>query len=156
MFNVIEGDHNYPGKYIPVEWDDHGIGKENQRLGTTKLSSCVGVTLYDPVGKIGVMSHITGRIKSNEDYSSKRIVDTLLKHLSYRNSFDMMKLEAAICGDMQIRDPDPLIKSRTIEDRLKKLGIKLIGKDVGNFVYSRSMFLDCNNGNIEVYRPKHL
>ena len=28
MFKVIEGDHNYPGKYISVGWDDNRIGKE--------------------------------------------------------------------------------------------------------------------------------
>ena len=156
MFKVIERDHERHLDYITVEWDDWGIGKENQILGTTHLGPCVGVTLYDPVGKTGVMSHITGRLKADEDYSPNNIVDTLLKHLSRNNSFDLMKLEAAICGDMPIRTPDPLIKSRAIEDRLNALGIKLIGKDVGKCPYVRSMFLDCNTGNVEVYSPKHL
>ena len=156
MFSVIDADRPGYLDYISVGWDYWQIGKENQVLGTTQLAPCVGITLYDPVGKTGITSHITGHLNVDEDYSPGRIVDTLLKHLSRNNSFDLMKLEAAICGDKPIRTPDPLIKSRTIEDRLKALGIKLIGKDVGECFYSRSMFLDCNTGNVEVYRPKTL
>ncbi len=155
MFKIIENNHSYENNFLPVGWDTYEVGFGNEILGTVGLETCVGVSLYDPFREMGIVTHVTGHGNVNEDYSPNRIVDTILNKLSRYTGVNILDLEASICGERTFKGFEP-VKSQVIENRFNELGIKIIGKDIGNCFFGRSMFLDCSNGNVEVYRPKSL
>ncbi|OOO00214.1 MAG: chemotaxis protein CheD [Epulopiscium sp. Nele67-Bin004] len=68
---------------IKVGIADIKIGKSPQLITTLGLGSCVGVTIYDPVAKIGGMAHImlpdSTAIKNNQNIA--KFADTGVVHL---------------------------------------------------------------------------
>jgi hypothetical protein len=150
MFNVIEKDHSYEGNFISIDPDTNGIGFGDDILGTLRLKA--GISLYDPTTKIGILTNIDGNHKY---YSPEKVVDIMIENLSRYTGVNLSDLEASICCDEAFDSPE-YEKFQKIKKRFNELNIKIIGNDISDCFPNKSMFLNCENGNVEVYRPKSL
>jgi len=131
---------------------------------TYSLGSCLGVTVYDPVKKIGGLLHLMlpdSKIDSAKAATSPfMFVDTgvpRLFHAAYNLGADRSRLVVKVAGGAQLLDQQGVfnIGSRNI-DALEKLlaqnGLKTHGCDVGG-LSSRTVRLDLGNGQVTVKTP---
>lgn len=136
-------------------------------LTTLGLGSCVGIALYDPTSKVGGLAHImlpdSTQIKSNANIA--KFADTGIVKLVN----DMVKLganqrlmKAKIAGGAQMfafesSNANMRIGDRNVEATIKtlmKLGIPIIGKDVGSN-YGRTVELYTEDGRFQIKTIGH-
>jgi len=131
---------------------------------TYSLGSCLGLTIYDPVKKIGGLLHLM-LPDSNIDAAKAAsapfmFVDTgvpRLFHAAYNLGADRSRLVVKVAGGSQLLDQQGIfnIGSRNF-DALKKLlaqnGLKLHAADVGG-LSSRTLRLDLTTGLVTVKTP---
>ena len=131
---------------------------------TYSLGSCLGVTIYDPVKKIGGMLHlmlpdskIDAAKAMNQPYM---FVDTgvpRLFHAAYSLGADRSRLVVKVAGGAQLMDQQGIfnIGARNF-DALEKLlaqnGFKAHATDVGG-LSSRTVRLDLANGMVTIKTP---
>lgn len=149
MFNVIES--AYKGDFVQVLPDTYEIGFGDGILGTSGLETGAGISLYYPDVQIGILTNIN----VNENYSPQKVVDEMVRNLSQYTGVNNGDLEASICCERTFEESEHE-KFQEIENRLKELDIKIIGKEISDRFSNKSMFLDCSNGNVEIYGPKTL
>jgi chemotaxis protein CheD len=131
---------------------------------TYSLGSCLGVTVYDPVRKIGGLLHLMlpdSRIDSAKAVSSPfMFVDTgvpRLFHAAYNLGADRSRLVINVAGGAQLLDQQGIfnIGSRNF-DALEKLlaqnGLRPHAVDVGG-LSSRTVRLDLADGRVTVKTP---
>lgn len=147
------------GNVIKVGMADLKIAKAPDSLTTLGLGSCIGLTLYDPVSKIGGMVHYmlpdSTKLKNNTNIA--KFGDTGIKEL-YRQitlaGANPRRLVAKIAGGAKMFEVSGLSSVGNVGERnaeqaklvLKQLGVPLVAQDTG-LNYGRTVVLDCENGN---------
>ena len=131
---------------------------------TYSLGSCLGISIYDPVKKVGGLLHIMlpdSKIDPRKgDNSPFMFVDTgvpRLFHSAYDLGADRSRLIVKVAGGAQFLDEKGVfnIGERNIQ-ALKALfaqkGITIHAHEVGG-ITSRTMRLDLSNGNVTIKPP---
>jgi chemotaxis protein CheD len=131
---------------------------------TYSLGSCLGITIYDPLRKIGGLLHLM--LPDSTIDSAKAMtmpymfVDTgvpRLFHAAYNLGADRSRLIIKVAGGSQLLDAQGIfnIGSRNIETFKKLLahqGLSIHANDTGG-VASRTLRLDLTNGNTTIKSP---
>ena len=146
------------GDVIKVGMADLIIAKAPNSLTTLGLGSCIGLTLYDPVAKIGGMVHYmlpdSTKLKNNENIA--KFGDTGIKELLRRviaAGAVQRRIVAKIAGGARMFEVSGLSSVGNVGDRnaeqakaiLKELKIPLVAEDTG-LNYGRTVILDCETG----------
>lgn len=137
-------------------------GKSPEKIITIGLGSCVGVTLYDPINKIGGMVHImlpnSKEIKNNDnvakfaDTGIPKLLQEVIKKGAKKNN-----IVAKMAGGAQMFNLSTNNNALRIGDRniiatkkiLQELNIPIKANDTGQN-YGRTIILDLNTGGLLV------
>lgn len=154
-----------PRKTFVVGVADMVVSNDSSaEIVTYSLGSCLGLTIYDPVKKIGGMLHLMlpdSKIDSAKAVSAPfMFVDTgvpRLFHAAYHLGADRNRLSIKVAGGAQLLDQEGIfnIGSRNYDALLKLLaqnGLKLHATDTGG-LSSRTLRLDLTNGNVSIKPP---
>lgn len=146
------------GNIIKVSMADLKVGRAPDSLTTLGLGSCIGLTLYDPVTKIGGLVHYmlpdSTKLKNNSNIA--KFGDTGIKELYKQvvaNGASPRRIVAKIAGGAKMFEVSGLSQVGNVGERnseeakiiLKELRIPLIAEDTG-LNYGRTVVFDCNNG----------
>ena len=146
------------GNVIKVGMADLKIAKAPDSLTTLGLGSCIGLTLYDPVAKIGGLVHYmlpdSTKLKNNTNIA--KFGDTGIKELHrlmIQAGANPRRLVAKIAGGAKMFEVSGMSSVGNVGERnaeqakivLKELKIPLIAEDTG-LNYGRTVVLDCENG----------
>lgn len=147
---------------IRVGMADLNICKAPNAITTIGLGSCIGLTLYDPVSKIGGMVHYmlpdSTQMKNNSQVA--KFADTGINELLdqvIRSGANKRRLVAKIAGGAKMFEVSKSSSIGNIGERnalaakviLKDLGIPLIAEDTG-LNFGRTVELDCENGDFYI------
>ena len=147
------------GNVIKVGMADLNIAKAPDSLTTLGLGSCIGLTLYDPVAKVGGLVHYmlpdSTKLKNNSNIA--KFGDTGIRELYNKmtaNGASPSRMVAKIAGGAKMFEVSGLSNVGNVGERnaeeakimLKELKIRLIAEDTG-LNYGRTVVLDCENGN---------
>lgn len=146
------------GNVVKVGMADLQVAKAPDSLITLGLGSCIGLTLYDPVLKLGGMVHYmlpdSTKLKNNQNIA--KFGDTGIREL-YRlmieNGASPRRMVAKIAGGAKMFEVSGLSEMGHVGERnaeeakimLKELKIPLIAEDTG-LNYGRTVELKCENG----------
>lgn len=146
------------GNVIKVGMADLKIAKAPDSLTTLGLGSCIGLTLYDPVTKVGGLVHYmlpdSTKLKNNNNIA--KFGDTGIKEL-YRKMIaagaNPRRMVAKIAGGAKMFEVSGLsnvghVGERNAEEAkiiLKELKIPLVAQDTG-LNYGRTVVLNCEDG----------
>ena len=146
------------GNVIKVGMADLKIAKAPDSLTTLGLGSCIGLTLYDPVAKIGGFVHYmlpdSTKLKNNTNIA--KFGDTGIKELHrlmIQAGANPRRLVAKIAGGAKMFEVSGLSSVGNVGERnaeqakieLRELRIPLVAEDTG-LNYGRTVVLDCENG----------
>ncbi len=146
------------GEMVKVGMADLNICKAPDAITTLGLGSCIGLTLYDPVTKVGGMVHYmlpdSTKVRNNSNIA--KFGDTGIRELLRRVTAagaNRNRLVAKIAGGARMFEVSGLsdvgnIGARNAEAAkviLKELGIRLIAEDTG-LNYGRTVELHCETG----------
>ena len=147
------------GNVIKVGMADLNIAKAPDSLTTLGLGSCIGLTLYDPVAKVGGLVHYmlpdSTKLKNNSNIA--KFGDTGIRELYNKmiaNGASPSRMVAKIAGGAKMFEVSGLsnvgnvgeLNAEEAKIMLKELKIRLIAEDTG-LNYGRTVVLDCENGN---------
>ena len=147
------------GNVIKVGMADLNIAKAPDSLTTLGLGSCIGLTLYDPIAKVGGLVHYmlpdSTKLKNNSNIA--KFGDTGIRELYNKmiaNGASPSRMVAKIAGGAKMFEVSGLSNVGNVGERnaeeakimLKELKIRLIAEDTG-LNYGRTVVLDCENGN---------
>lgn len=150
------------GELIKVGMADLNVGKDSDVLTTLGLGSCIGLTLYDPVTKVGGLVHYmlpdstklknNGNIAKFGDTGIRELLDRVIKAGAVQR-----RLVAKIAGGACMFEISGMstvgnVGARNTEQAkamLAELKIPLIAEDTG-LNYGRTVELDCSNGNFVI------
>lgn len=143
---------------IKVGMADLNVCKAPDTLTTLGLGSCIGLTLYDPVAKVGGMVHymLPDSTKVSNNSNKAKFADTGIEELRKRvlaAGASKARLIAKIAGGAKMFEVSGLsdvgnIGARNAEAAraiLKQMGIRLIAEDTG-LNYGRTVELHCDTG----------
>lgn len=148
-------------KKISVGIADMKLTRQEGTLVTYALGSCIGITFYDPMIKLGALLHIMLPERTNSTdanvlkYADTGINETLRKMSVYGGSKNRIVCKIAGGAKMfEMKGPGGLgnIGERNIQkvkSVLKAEGIRITGEDVG-FNYARTMSMDVSTGKVSV------
>lgn len=146
------------GKVIKVGMADLNICKAPDTITTLGLGSCIGLTFYDPVTKVGGMVHYmlpdSTKVRNNSNIA--KFADTGINDLLKRviaAGANKGRLVAKIAGGAKMFEVSGLSEVGNIGERnaeaakmiLKQLGIRLVAEDTG-LNYGRTVELHCDTG----------
>lgn len=146
------------GEVIKVGMADLNICKAPNTITTLGLGSCIGLTFYDPVTKVGGMVHYmlpdSTKVRNNSNIA--KFADTGIQELLKRvlaAGASRNRLVAKIAGGARMFEVNGMsdignIGARNAEAAKKILGqmrIKLIAEDTG-LNYGRTVELHCDTG----------
>lgn len=150
------------GEMIKVGMADLNVGKAPDSLTTLGLGSCIGLTLYDPVAKVGGLVHYmlpdSTKLKNNTNIA--KFGDTgireLLKQVLAKGA-NQRRLVAKIAGGACMFEMSGLSSVGRVGERneeeakliLKELNIPLVAQDTG-LNYGRTVVLDCETGDFTI------
>ena len=150
------------GNSIKVGMADLKVAKAPDSLITLGLGSCIGLTLYDPVAKIGGMVHYmlpdSTKLKNNANIA--KFGDTGIKEL-YRQMIakgaSPRRMVAKIAGGAKMFEVSGLSTIGNVGERnaeqakimLRELKIPLIAEDTG-LNYGRTVELFCEDGRFHI------
>ena len=143
---------------IIVGMADLNIGKAPDIITTVGLGSCIGLTLYDPVTRVGGLVHYMlpdSKAVSNNSNIAKFAdtgIDELLKRV-IRAGANRNCLVAKIAGGAKMFEVSGVSNVGNIGERnaiaakqkLKQLRIRLVAEDTG-LNYGRTVELHCDTG----------
>ena len=146
------------GNVVKVGMADLNICKSPDVITTLGLGSCIGLTLYDPVTKIGGMVHYmlpdSTQVRNNENIAkfADTGIDELLKRVVAAGA-SKQRLVAKIAGGAKMFETTGVSAIGHIGERnaeaakqiLKQKGIRLIAEDTG-LNYGRTVELHCETG----------
>ena len=146
------------GEMIKVGMADLNVAKAPDSLTTLGLGSCIGLTLYDPVAKVGGLVHYmlpdSTKLKNNTNIA--KFGDTgireLLKQVVALGA-NQRRLVAKIAGGARMFGVSGSTSVGNIgeknalasKQKLKELGIPILAEDTG-LNYGRTVELNCANG----------
>lgn len=152
---------------IKVGMADYKVAKAPDILMTIGLGSCVGITLYDPVLKVGGMAHVMLPWSTNysNNLNKAKFADTaiemLLKDLVDIGAITKRLVSKVVGGAkmFEIKSSDERMKigERNVEAAIKILelkGIPIVAKDVGG-TYGRTIELNLEDGSLLVKTIGH-
>lgn len=146
------------GEVIKVGMADLKICKAPNTITTLGLGSCIGLTLYDPVAKVGGMVHYmlpdSTQVRNNGNIAkfADTGIDELLKRVLVAGA-SKQRLVAKIAGGARMFEVSGLSEVGNIGARnaeaaktiLKQKGIRLVAEDTG-LNYGRTVELNCDTG----------
>ncbi len=146
------------GNVIKVGMADLNICKSPDIITTLGLGSCIGLTFYDPVTKVGGMVHYmlpdSTKVRNNGNIAkfADTGIDQLLKKVIAAGA-SRQRLVAKMAGGAKMFEVNGLsdignIGARNAEaarEMLKKMHIRLIAEDTG-LNYGRTVELHCETG----------
>ena len=146
------------GNVIKVGMADLNIAKSPDSLTTLGLGSCIGLTLYDPVAKIGGLVHYmlpdSTKLKNNSNIA--KFGDTGIREL-YKKMIEKgaspTRMVAKIAGGAKMFEVSGLSSVGNVGERnaeeakiiLKERKVRLVAEDTG-LNYGRTVVLNCENG----------
>ena len=146
------------GNVIKVGMADLNIAKSPDSLTTLGLGSCIGITLYDLVAKIGGLVHYmlpdSTKLKNNSNIA--KFGDTGIREL-YKKMIEKgaspTRMVAKIAGGAKMFEVSGLSSVGNVGERnaeeakiiLKELKVRLVAEDTG-LNYGRTVVLNCENG----------
>ena len=146
------------GDTIKVGMADLNICKSPDMITTLGLGSCVGITLYDPVTKIGGLAHVmlpdSTQIRNNSNKA--KFADTGIDELIRRvvaAGASKSRLVAKIAGGAKMFEINSTSDMARIGDRnadaarakLKQHGIRILVDETG-LNFGRTIELYCETG----------
>lgn len=147
---------------VKVGMADLKVAKAPDSLITLGLGSCIGLTLYDPILKVGGMVHYmlpdSTKLKNNQNIA--KFGDTGIREL-YRlmvnEGASPRRMVAKIAGGAKMFEVSGLSDMGHVGERnaqqakimLKELKIPLIAEDTG-LNYGRTVELNCENGDFQI------
>ncbi|MCX7927060.1 MAG: chemotaxis protein CheD [Candidatus Omnitrophica bacterium] len=131
-------------------------------LVTKGLGSCLGITIYDPLKKIGGMAHPMlpdinkARVKSNPSRFVNSAITLLLEELDKRGC-SRMRLVVKIFGGAHMfsfinTDSNLNVGQKNIEMAqtiFRELNLKIISQEVGG-TFGRTIYLNLEDGKVLV------
>ena len=158
---------NMINNMIVVGMADLNASKAPQVLTTLGLGSCVGITFWDKLTKIGGMAHVmlpdSTQIRNNANRA--KFVDTAvvdLLEMLKRMGAKQTHMEAKLTGGAQMfalstSNENMKIGERNVESSLKvlrSLGIPIVAQDTG-LNYGRTIELHTDTGKLVVKTIGH-
>jgi chemotaxis protein CheD len=148
---------------IRVKIADLAVKKERGVIVTVGLGSCIGIALYDPLSRIGGLSHIllpdSNQFKKSKDaINVAKFADTAIPHLIQtmgRVGASKNRLHAKIAGGSQLFSFEKATISvgekniGAVIKTLKEVGIPILKEDVGGN-YGRTMRLFVDTGKVMI------
>lgn len=146
------------GNTVKVGMADLNVAKAPDSLTTLGLGSCIGLTLYDPVAKIGGLVHYmlpdSTKLKNNTNIA--KFGDTGIRELYKQvcaQGANPRRLVAKIAGGAKMFEVSGLSTVGNVGERnaeeakiiLKELKVPLIAEDTG-LNYGRTVILNCETG----------
>jgi chemotaxis protein CheD len=151
-------------KIIVVDMSDMKVATNPHKICSSGVGSCVVVTLYDSLKRIGALAHPMmampeSGVEADEARGNLRFVesaiDSMISALEKMGS-TREKLEAKIVGGasmFKVFDSNPhsmgIRNAEAAHKKLEKEGIKIVANDTGGSV-GRSVVFDLITGSIEV------
>jgi chemotaxis protein CheD len=151
---------NEESKIIGVSMSDMKTAVSPSILRSSGIGSCIVITLYDSVNKIGSIAHpMLADPPAGESKNSLRFVenaiDAMISALA-KLGRSKDRLEAKIIGGANMfkvfdKDPDSIgiHNYESAKKKLEKEGIVIVSEDTGGNV-GRSVDFDLNTGLVEV------
>lgn len=151
---------------ITVGMADLKVGRAPDVIITVGLGSCIGLTLYDPITKIGGMVHYMlpdstavanqSNIAKFADTGIQELLNQMLKAGANRRS-----LVAKIAGGAKMFAVNQMTSVGSVGQRnaiaarqmLMKLNINLVAQDTG-LNYGRTVELHCDTGDFHIRAVK--
>lgn len=148
------------GRQTSVGIADMKISRQEGTLITYALGSCIGITFYDPVIKLGALLHIMLPEAGAGNVNPMKFADTGIREtLRKFYVFGGMKrrIVCKIAGgakmfEMKNQGSFGNIGERNIQSVKKILqqeGIRITGEDTG-MNYARTMLMDLSNGEVRI------
>lgn len=151
---------------IIVGMADLNIGKASDIITTVGLGSCIGLTLYDPVTKVGGLVHYMlpdSKAVSNNSNIAK-FCDTGVQELFKRVTMagaNRRRLVAKIAGGAKMFAVNQDSNVGSVGERntvaakqiLRQLGVQLIAEDTG-LNFGRTVELHCDTGDFYIKAVK--
>lgn len=149
-------------KVIKVGMADLNVCKSPDIITTIGLGSCIGLTFYDPVAKIGGMVHYM--LPDSKQMSSSaniaKYADTGIEALLRKvlmSGANRGRLVAKMAGGAKMFQVSGMSAVSNIGERnalaakakLRELGIRLIAEDTG-LNYGRTVELHCESGDFYI------
>jgi chemotaxis protein CheD len=154
-----------PRKSLVVGVADMVVSNDpGAELVTYSLGSCLGITIYDPIKKIGGLFHVMlpdSKIDSAKAASAPfMFLDTGLPrlfHAAYNLGADRNRLAVKVAGGAQLLDERNIfnIGGRNFQalcDLIARNGLVIHARDVGGMA-SRTLRFDLANGNVTIKSP---
>lgn len=148
---------------IKVGMADYKVGRSPSILISYGLGSCIGVSLYDPVLKVGGLLHIMlpDSKQARASDNPAKFADTglpLMLNDVLALGANKSRLVSKIAGGAQMfafSNATDIMKVGTrnveaVKSMLRKMGIRVIAEDTGGN-YGRTVQIDLSNG---VYKVK--
>ena len=150
------------GKVIKVGMADLNICKAPDIITTIGLGSCIGLTFYDPVSKIGGLVHYmlpdSKQMRNNSNIAkfADTGIDELLRQV-VRAGANRSRLVAKIAGGAKMFQVSGVSNVGNIGERnalaakakLRELKIRLVAEDTG-LNYGRTVELHCETGELYI------
>ena len=150
------------GNVVKVGMADLNICKSPDVITTLGLGSCIGLTLYDPVTKIGGMVHYmlpdSTQVRNNQNIAkfADTGIDELLKRVIAAGA-NRQRLVAKIAGGAKMFETTGVSNIGNIGARnaeaakqiLKQKGIRLVAEDTG-LNYGRTVEMHCETGEFHI------
>lgn len=146
------------GEIIKVGMADLKVGRAPDTLTTLGLGSCIGLTLYDPVAKVGGLVHymLPDSTKLRNNTNIAKFGDTGIRELLRQVialGANQRRLVSKIAGGACMFETSGLSSVGNVGKRnaeaaktiLKELRIPLIAEDTG-LNYGRTVELNCETG----------
>lgn len=138
---------------IKVKISDYRITKPLDSLITIGLGSCVGIAIYEPITKIGGLSHIMlpDSTAFKDANKSEKFADLAIPQMTaeIKKASGKVKLVAKISGGASMfqlskEPPSGTIGARNVaavKNSLERMGIELLGEHTGGSM-GRTMSVD--------------
>jgi chemotaxis protein CheD len=145
-----------PAKDILVGMGQIAAGQAPQRMRAI-LGSCIGVALYHPGRKTGIMAHVVLPESAGRDAAPGKFADTAVPQMLAilrEQGMPTYGLTAKLAGGANMfGGSGPLrigdANAEAVVAELKKAGIRVAGQDVGG-TRGRRVDFDCANGQMTV------
>lgn len=147
---------------------EYKAAKSPYSLITLGLGSCVGVTLYDNLTKVGGLAHVMlpdSTLSGKKDYNPGKFADTAIDVLieeMLKQGASKNRMVSKIAGGaqmFQIKSENNIMQigKRNVEavrNKLNQLNIRIVAEDVeGN--YGRTIEFFCEDGRLAVRTIGH-
>jgi len=154
-----------PRKTLVVGVADMVVSNDaSAELVTYSLGSCLGITIYDPVKKIGGLFHVMLPDSTIDSVKAAGVpfmfMDTGLPrlfHAAYNLGADRSRLSVKVAGGAQLLDERGVFNIggrnfQALTDLIARNGLVIHSQDVGG-MSSRTLRLDLANGNVTIKSP---